>query len=186
VYYLESNKRMLSYRNVRRRAEERVCAREAREKRQEDMRAQSRERKLREQRIAAGVIFVRQSALTEFTKRRRGLRSRSFLIKSTICYDQLPSSVGTAIVLVPSFCVLPGGPRCRTAKWAKVPSFVQPTRSNSVIRLIGCLARRGAPNRLTYLLPYLLTYFLPDSPKQGRQCLAGLCCHRSQAGAPVP
>jgi hypothetical protein len=32
--YMESNKRMLTYRNVRRRAEERVCAREAREKRQ--------------------------------------------------------------------------------------------------------------------------------------------------------
>jgi hypothetical protein len=56
VHYLESNKRMLSYRNVGRRAEERVCAREAREKRQEDMRVQSRERKLREQRIAAGGI----------------------------------------------------------------------------------------------------------------------------------
>ena len=71
VYYLESNKRMLSYRNVRRRAEERVCAREAREKRQEDMRVQSRARKLREQRIAAGVIVERQSTLTEFTKKRR-------------------------------------------------------------------------------------------------------------------
>jgi hypothetical protein len=34
VYYMESNKRMPTYRNVRRRAEERVCAREAREKRQ--------------------------------------------------------------------------------------------------------------------------------------------------------
>jgi hypothetical protein len=33
TYYLESNKRMLGYRNVRRRAEERACAREAREKR---------------------------------------------------------------------------------------------------------------------------------------------------------
>jgi hypothetical protein len=62
-----------SYRNVRRRAEERVCAREAKEKRQEDMRAQSRERKQREQRIATGVIVVRQSTLTEFTftKKRR-------------------------------------------------------------------------------------------------------------------
>jgi hypothetical protein len=30
VCYLESNKRMLNYRNVRRRAEERVCAMEAR------------------------------------------------------------------------------------------------------------------------------------------------------------
>ena len=73
VYYLESNKRMLSYRNVRRRAEERVCAREAREKRQEDMRVQSRARKLREQRIAAGVIVERQSTLTEFTKKRRAI-----------------------------------------------------------------------------------------------------------------
>jgi hypothetical protein len=43
VYYLGSNKRMLNYRNVRRRAEERVCAREAREKRQADLRAQSTE-----------------------------------------------------------------------------------------------------------------------------------------------
>jgi len=34
---LESNKRMLGYRNVRRRAEERACAREAREKRQADL-----------------------------------------------------------------------------------------------------------------------------------------------------
>jgi hypothetical protein len=33
VYYLESNKRMLDYRNVRRRAEEQgVCYREVREK----------------------------------------------------------------------------------------------------------------------------------------------------------
>jgi hypothetical protein len=31
IYYMESNKRMLNYRNVRRRAEERVCAREARD-----------------------------------------------------------------------------------------------------------------------------------------------------------
>jgi hypothetical protein len=37
VYYLESNKMMLSYRNMKRRAEERVCAREAREKRQADL-----------------------------------------------------------------------------------------------------------------------------------------------------
>jgi hypothetical protein len=42
VCYLESNKRMLTYRNVRRRAEERVCAMEAREKRQADIRVQSR------------------------------------------------------------------------------------------------------------------------------------------------
>jgi hypothetical protein len=50
VYYLESNKRMLNYRNVRRRAEERVCARpsEVREKRQADLRVQSREREQRE------------------------------------------------------------------------------------------------------------------------------------------
>jgi hypothetical protein len=44
VYYLESNKMMLNYRNVRRRAEERVCAREVREKQQADLRVQIQER----------------------------------------------------------------------------------------------------------------------------------------------
>jgi hypothetical protein len=57
VHYLENNKRMLSHRNMRRRAEERVCAREAREKRQADLRVQSREREQRERRIiAAGTL----------------------------------------------------------------------------------------------------------------------------------
>ena len=56
VYYLESNKMMLNYRNVRRRAEERVCAREAREKRQADLRAQTQERARREQRMADGTF----------------------------------------------------------------------------------------------------------------------------------
>jgi hypothetical protein len=52
------------YRNVRRRAEERVCAsaREAREKRQADLRAQSQERERRERRMAAGTLFVRGEA----------------------------------------------------------------------------------------------------------------------------
>jgi hypothetical protein len=59
VYYLESNKRVLNYRNVRRRAEERVCDREASEKRQADLRVQSRERQQRERRIAAGTLVVR-------------------------------------------------------------------------------------------------------------------------------
>jgi len=71
TYYLESNKRMLGYRNVRRRAEERACAREAREKRQADLRAQSQERKRREQRIADGTLRERQPTMAEYTKKRR-------------------------------------------------------------------------------------------------------------------
>jgi hypothetical protein len=62
AYYLESNKRMLSYRNVRRRAEERVCAREAREKRQAELRAQSQEQKRRAQRIDSGWHLTREAA----------------------------------------------------------------------------------------------------------------------------
>jgi hypothetical protein len=50
----ERRDRVLSYINVRRRAEERVCAREA------------RDRKRREQRIAAGTLVVRQPALAEY------------------------------------------------------------------------------------------------------------------------
>jgi hypothetical protein len=68
VYHLESNKRMLNYRNVRRRAEERVCAREVKEKRQADLRV--REREQRERRIAAGTLVVRQRTFTECTKKR--------------------------------------------------------------------------------------------------------------------
>ena len=72
VYYLESNKMMLYYRNVRRRAEERVCAREAREKRQADLRVvQSQEREQRERRIAAGTLVVRQRTFIECVKKRR-------------------------------------------------------------------------------------------------------------------
>ena len=71
VYYLESNKRMLNYRNVRRRAEERVCARKAREMRQADLRAQSQEREQRERRMAAGTLVVRQRTLVECMKKRR-------------------------------------------------------------------------------------------------------------------
>jgi hypothetical protein len=48
-----------------------VCAREAREKRQADLRAQSQERKRRERRIAAGTSGVRQRTLAECTKKRR-------------------------------------------------------------------------------------------------------------------
>ena len=73
AYYLESSKRMLSYRNVRRRAEERACAREAREKRQADLRAQSQERKRREQRIADGTLRERQPTMAEYTKKRRAI-----------------------------------------------------------------------------------------------------------------
>jgi hypothetical protein len=70
AYYLESNKRMLTYRNVRRRAEERLCAREAREKRQADLRAQSQERARWEQRMADGTL-VRQRTLAECLNTRR-------------------------------------------------------------------------------------------------------------------
>ena len=63
VYYLKSNKRMLNYRNMRRRAEERVCARKAREMRQADLRAQSQEREQRERRMSAGTLVVRQRTL---------------------------------------------------------------------------------------------------------------------------
>jgi hypothetical protein len=73
VYYLESNKRMLNYRNMRRRAEERVCAREAREKRQADLRVQSQEREQRERRIAAGTLVVRQRTMAECMKKRRAI-----------------------------------------------------------------------------------------------------------------
>jgi hypothetical protein len=71
---------MLSYRNVRRRAEERVCAREqpAREKRQADLRAQNQERKRRAQRIADGTLLVRQPTLAEYTKKRRVIHEPSY------------------------------------------------------------------------------------------------------------
>jgi hypothetical protein len=59
------------YRNTRRRAEERVCAREVREKRQADLRVQSREREQRERRIAAGTLVVRQRTFVECVKKRR-------------------------------------------------------------------------------------------------------------------
>jgi hypothetical protein len=62
---------MLNYKNVRRRAEERVCAREAREKRQADLRVQSQEREQRERRMVAGTLVVRQRALVECMKKRR-------------------------------------------------------------------------------------------------------------------
>jgi hypothetical protein len=57
---------------MRRRAEEKVCAREAREKRQADLRVQSREREQRERRIAAGsLLVVRQRTFVECVKKRR-------------------------------------------------------------------------------------------------------------------
>jgi hypothetical protein len=37
---------------------------------------------------------------------------------------------------------------------------------------------------LNFALTYV--YLLFNSPKQGRQSLAGLCWHRNRAGAPVP
>ena len=58
---------------MRRRAEERVCAREVREKRQADLRVQSREREQRERRIAAGTLVVRQRTLAECMKKRRAI-----------------------------------------------------------------------------------------------------------------
>jgi hypothetical protein len=71
VYYLEINNRLLNYRNVRHRAEERVCAREARERRQADLRVQSPEREQRERRIAAETLVVRQRTFVECMKKMR-------------------------------------------------------------------------------------------------------------------
>jgi hypothetical protein len=48
-----------------------VCYREAREKRQADLRVQSREREQRERRIAAGTLVVRQQTFVECVKKRR-------------------------------------------------------------------------------------------------------------------
>jgi hypothetical protein len=84
VYYLESNKRRLNYRNVRRHAEERVCAREAREKRQADLRAQSQERERRERRMAAETLVVRQRTLAECLKRRRVVYLRLIVMRRRV------------------------------------------------------------------------------------------------------